>query len=349
MRCPSCGTLIESDTTQCPSCGTLISTYIPDALPYEDTGAIPYIPYNPSTTTAAPTAIPGSSTSSSETISSFAHSLQPPLVPSQQPAHRITPQQAGRLSGALALLIILGLLIVLEGGGALTYAIILHPAELQAQATAVTRHVLTAEAQAAATAFTLSPQGIYNRTIKTKPTFSDPLNSPSSSPWVTTSSGATGCSFINGAYHIHIAPQDFSQYCPAYSGNYSNFIFQIQVTVINGLDAGFTFRGAGQSLASYALSITDTGLYALDVIYGSQRGGILAFGRSPAIHTGLNQPNLIAVLAENSSISLFINQHFVTSINDSTYSSGSLALFADNFPGTAIDVAFRNAQEWNLP
>ena len=118
------------------------------------------------------------------------------------------------------------------------------------------------------------------------------------------------------------------------------------MTIINGLDAGISFRSTNVTVPSFLFTITTTGLYSL---YVSSPSRILAFGRSSAINTGLKQTNLLTVMAQDSVISLFINKQFVKSVNNNENSSGEIGVIADNEPDANIDIAFSNAQVWVLP
>ncbi|MFL5701124.1 MAG: zinc ribbon domain-containing protein [Ktedonobacteraceae bacterium] len=352
MQCLSCGAEIQPGVTKCPSCGTPKPPMPPQAsenIPY-DSGveSIPYVDYNP--LTAAPSASPASSpgtTTTASSSSSLSSEPGPSVVPQQQIVKEKRAGRPGILRSTAVLLIILAGLIVVGGGGITAYATFFHTLELHAQATAVTQSILTEQARA--TAHTNSPQSTYDRITSMVPSFTDPLDGRHSSPWSNKVKGDTGCAFRNGAYHLHIAPKDLYSYCLATGTNYSNFLFQVQMTIIQGLDAGMVFRTANPSLPSYVFTITYGGLYALNVAVDPQHSRSLAFGRSLAINTGLNQTNLLSVMARDGNISLFINKHFVAGASDNTYPTGAIGLVASNFPQTSIDIAFNNAFVWNLP
>ena len=59
-----------------------------------------------------------------------------------------------------------------------------------------------------------------------------------------------------------------------------------------------------------------------------QQGELLQTGRSSAINIGLDQMNLIAVLASGNNLYLYINKHFVTNISDSTSRLGLIGVIA---------------------
>jgi hypothetical protein len=81
---------------------------------------------------------------------------------------------------------------------------------------------------------------------------------------------------------------------------------------------------------------------------GQQNGRILVYGRSSAINSGEGKSNLLGVMAINDSISLFINNHLITSVNDNAFSSGVFGIIAENFHHVNADVAYSNAQIWEI-
>ena len=352
MQCPTCGTEIQPGVTRCPSCGTP-TTPTPlqtsGTLEYDPAvETIPYVEYSPLTkTSVASPASPASSTTPSSP--SFSPEPGPDAIPQQQSVQQKRAERPPILRSTAVLLIILAGLIVVGGSGVTAYATFFHAVEFHAQATAVTQSILTQQAQATAAARANSPQRTYDRITNILPSFTDPLDGRHSSPWSNQSKGGTGCAFSNGAYHVRIAPNDFYSYCLATGSHYSNFLYEVQMTIVQGLDGGVVFRTSNPSLPSYVFTITYSGFYALNVSLDPQHGRTLVFGRSLAIKTGLNQANLLGVLARAGNISLFINKHFVASASDDTYSSGAIGLVTSNFPQTSIDVAFNNVRVWNLP
>ena len=70
----------------------------------------------------------------------------------------------------------------------------------------------------------------------------------------------------------------------------------------------------------------------------------LRSGSSVAIIAGLNQSNLIAVVANGSNFSLYVNHQRIDSVNDGTYSQGKFGVSADGYT-TAV---YTNARMWIL-
>ena len=67
---------------------------------------------------------------------------------------------------------------------------------------------------------------------------------------------------------------------------------------------------------------------------------------TPAIHTGLNQANTLAVVAQGNTFDLYVNDEKVDSVSDSTYSQGEIGVLAANQAGNGTEVVFSNAMVW---
>jgi hypothetical protein len=55
--------------------------------------------------------------------------------------------------------------------------------------------------------------------------------------------------------------------------------------------------------------------------------------------------NLIAIVANSNTFTLYINHQLINSVQDSTYSQGQIGLVADN-DNSPTEVAFSNAKVW---
>ncbi len=109
--------------------------------------------------------------------------------------------QRGLLMLSAVFAIVTALFIV--GSSALIfYAKVSYPAEINAQATAVTRSILARQAQATALS---SPQYMYAQLTGKPPTYSFPLDNQAAGQaqgWDTNSTSAKSCIFSGGAYRL---------------------------------------------------------------------------------------------------------------------------------------------------
>jgi|SRR5579859_1304881 len=69
---------------------------------------------------------------------------------------------------------------------------------------------------------------------------------------------------------------------------------------------------------------------------------------SSAINTGLNQLNLLTVIARGSTFYLYVNKQYLTSVDDSASSIGAIGVFGENVSGGQVDMAFSEIQVWKL-
>jgi hypothetical protein len=166
-----------------------------------------------------------------------------------------------------------------------------------------------------------------------------------------TKSGNT-CQFKDGAYHVSQSTGDSVAMCGATASNFSNFVYEVQMTIIKGDGGGIFFRADAQSAKFYSFFVGADGVYALTLYTDSSHAQILRNTTlSDAIKQGLNQTNLIAVSAIGNTITLYINHQLLVSVNDSTYSHGQIGLVAASYRNSdyPTEVAFSNAKVWTLP
>ncbi len=255
------------------------------------------------------------------------------------------------------LMIILIALIILVLGVSLPiyYFTVYTPQQIAAQATAtvVARSTGTAQANATSTAQVVDAtatvvsghQASYNQTTSSTPVLDDPMQNATLYNWDT----GTGCAFTNGEYHVTIAQKDVFLYCAAESTNFSNFLYQVQMKIVSGDFGGIIFRADTTNTKFYLFRIGQDGTY--DLYYYPDKEGNhaknLLSGNSTLIHTGANQNNLIAAIANNNTIDLYINKKYLLSVNDSSLSSGKIGVIAQG-GANAADVVYTHAQVWNL-
>ena len=375
MQCSSCGTTLQPGMTRCPSCGAPVSTDTSDSSPYEEhASAVPYIPYTPLKEREAAPAAPAAQEAPSNLGSlagaqpqqaatpavAFGPLAQAPAAqpfaaqqwtPVQPAVVQQPPQRQGLSPLAITLSVILALLIIGGAGGLIYYATGPYPAEQHEKATAVVQTVLAqqqqANAQATANIATLTPQELYTRITSSKPAISDPLDSINHSLFVSLSNPTSSCGFTGSAYHAS-ASAGFIGPCLAPAVSVSNFAFQAQMTIIKGNAGGLIFRlnFAASSLNTYLFLIDHLGGYRLVALQNNNNARQLAIGVSPAVNVGLNQSNLLTVIARGSNFYLYVNKQYITSAGDNAFSSGVVGVFASG--ANATDVVFSNAQVWKL-
>ncbi len=148
-----------------------------------------------------------------------------------------------------------------------------------------------------------------------------------------------GCDFTGGVYHVGINQKNTFLVCYS-QPTFSNFAFQAQMTILKGDYGGIVFRTNKQDPFGYRFAVGVGGW--CNLVYGNKE-----LAKCAAIKVSLNQPYLLTAIARGSSISLYIDKQWVTTVEDSSANSGNVALMAGDFSNEA-DIAYRHVQVWNL-
>ncbi len=161
---------------------------------------------------------------------------------------------------------------------------------------------------------------------------------------------STNCDFIGGAYHVVAIGIRHLEFCVAQSTDFSDFAYEVQMTIVKGDVGGMIFRANSASGAYYLFFVSKDGYYSLYVCAGKTCRQPFASRFHPSIKRGLNQINRIAVEALGPAITLYINQQRVASVNDGTYSHGQIGLVASPYANTddTTEVVYGNARVWTI-
>ena len=176
----------------------------------------------------------------------------------------------------------------------------------------------------------------------------DPLTGQDANQW----SVDTECAFTGGSFHASVQRTDYFGYCGTSAITVSNFAYEVQMSIVRGDYGGIVFyiNSASSTTESfYYFRIGADSSYGLFIFKGikGSLGQELQGGTSSTINTGLNQSNVIAVVATNNNFDLYVNKQFITSVKDSTYNSGYIGVIA--VPGNSLtEVAFSNAKVWRF-
>ncbi len=154
------------------------------------------------------------------------------------------------------------------------------------------------------------------------------------------------CSFTGGSYHVGMSLQGHLLACDAEAVTFGNFACEVQMNILKGDRGGIFFRQVGTQGPYYYFSIKIDGSYELDR-YNGNTSSVLQRATNQVIKRGLNQPNLLAVVAQGSSIDLYVNGQSVLHSTDSTTSNGLIGVAADATDQPA-EVAFSNVRVWML-
>ncbi len=175
----------------------------------------------------------------------------------------------------------------------------------------------------------------------------DPLSNNSNGYFWNDGANATGsCTFAGGFYLVSTTLPAAIQPCSP-SPTFSNFAYEVQMTITQGDYGGVIFRADTDNSRYYYVLIGQDGSYRIGIGIGRSSQQLLDNSTSTAIKTGLGQTNLIAVVANGNTITAYVNGQSLTTVNDSTYSQGQIGVAADD-EGNPSEVVFQNARVWTF-
>jgi hypothetical protein len=321
MQCHKCAAQLPGEAAYCPSCGSVT-------------------PYHLS--------FSGVTSSDTTVVSSSAPSLRPPPPPfDPYSAPPLPPLRRHRLSvGRMVLLVVLVLLIG-GAGGVLSFQRM--PPFVQSPPHADS----TKQAQqATAPPSARTPQDLYHQVTQNPATLEDPLKTNGTNNWSENASGdgEFRCQFTGGTYHAIAQPQNTYTLCVAQAAHFGDLAYQVEMTMAKGDFGGMVFRCDDSQAKYYSFFIDRSGTYTLMTSVDDTRthDSVLHKGTSSFIKTGLNQVNLLAVIARGRTIYVYINQQYITSASDRTYRAGHIGFFGGNTTTAPADVLFRHVQVWNV-
>jgi hypothetical protein len=168
-----------------------------------------------------------------------------------------------------------------------------------------------------------------------------------------TTSDKGSCTFLGRAYHALASTPGYKVKCPGPSTEFSNFDFQVQMTIIKGDCGGIFFRADLNTQKYYYFHVCQDGSYTFFLYNSEDNPNHLLNSTSEKIHKGLNKPNLIEVKAQGSNIDLYVNKnHIGATVSDTTYSNGQIGVVAaanDSPSGTPeTEAVFSDAMVWTL-
>ena len=281
------------------------------------------------------------------------------LAPWAQPGGEISPyrretMRKQRVARAVSLGAFLGIFLLLCGVASFgafevhTYQVHVAAAAAASRATAIARDVaatVKAAPPATATSIVAHPDP-YSAGILT---LYDPLNQPVDWNNGANSSFGGTCQFTAGTYQVKQTKSGRFYVCEAPVA-FSNFAFQVQMTIVQGNCGGLIFRDRG-NINAYVLFVCQDGTYMLERYDGpaGQNATSLSSGSDASIKTGLKATNTIAILADGSTLSVYINNTTtpVAAAQDSRYSHGAIGVLADDDVSSTA-VTYRNARVWTF-
>ena len=164
-------------------------------------------------------------------------------------------------------------------------------------------------------------------------------------------SDGSSCTFTGTAYQANQTNPQYIHPCFAETTNFNNFAYELKMTILKGDCGGLIFRADSANSKYYVFDVCQDGTFSLFYYSGFGQSGtyLLSPQSSSTINTGLNQANLIAIVANRSTLDLYVNSLKFDSVDDNTYSHGAIGVIADPSNNHPTQVVYSNAKVWALP
>jgi hypothetical protein len=291
------------------------------------------------------------------------------------------PPKRRRTSLTVTILLIIIVLFLLGGSGLIYYVSVYQPQKLHADATATVNAQITgtaqANAQATANALATSQaqanatatsqasatavasatatalQAVLSQATSGNPTLNDSLSAPSSNNWdqlsASNSAQRGSCAYTGGAYHSNMPTQGYFQPCYARAPTFSNFAYQVQMTIKQGDEGGIIFRADPANSKFFLFRISQSGAYDLFLYIDNQgtHARNLLSNSTSLFKQGVNQTNTVTVVARGGSMYFYINGQYLDNVSNSTLTSGKIGVFGES-KTNQTDVSFSTAEVWQL-
>lgn len=261
------------------------------------------------------------------------------------------PKKRGR-TGLIIGIIALVVVIILVSIIGIVYSNAQHQLAVQATATAQTNATTTAQAHITATSVAATATAVTTTyPFSNKVLLNDPLSDNSKGMKWDTGTNQTGgaCQFTGQAYHATETQAGFFNTCFANQSHFSDFTFQVDMTITQGDRGGLLFRADSVNNKLYYFRLDQNGSYSL-FLYVDNTGTnarTLDHGTATGFNTGLNQKNTVGVVVSGNSIRLYVNKQLINTITDNTYTTGLIGLTAESNTAST-QVVYSNLMVWGL-
>jgi serine protease Do len=152
--------------------------------------------------------------------------------------------------------------------------------------------------------------------------------------------------YENGEYNIFLKDTDVSSWSSR-GLTIDDFILEVEATKIGGPDLnayGVQFRHIDRD-NFYRFAISSDGYYAVMKAKDGKFEYLAEWTPSPYIKPG-QSTNHLAVVAEGSRFSFFINNTKVADVTDQSFSEGDIALMANSGDEAGVHIQFDNVKVW---
>lgn len=193
---------------------------------------------------------------------------------------------------------------------------------------------------------------LYRQVTGQHPVLQDPLDDSSANSWQNFDETTYGCTKNAAGLRVYITDAAHFVPCLDTSISFTNIALQIQMRILTGDAGGLVFRVArtpDNSASLYFFQITSAGVYslALDQDVATAKVSRLATGTTSAMNKQAGQTNTLTLIVQGDTFDLYINQQYLTQVQDATLATGGIGVLAAD-ASSSTSVIYSNATFWSL-
>jgi serine protease Do len=175
--------------------------------------------------------------------------------------------------------------------------------------------------------------------------FQDDFSDPASG-WDKRVTDLSEAGYEDGKYSILINDTDLLSWSNS-GRSFNDFLLEVEATQVEGPDDneyGVLVRYVdGDNF--YHFVISGDGYYAVIKRQDGEWESLVTWTQSPHINRG-QSTNHIAVVAEGSQFSLYVNEEHITDVTDDSFPGGDIGLMAGSFDEAGVLIHFDNVTVW---
>ena len=254
----------------------------------------------------------------------------------------------------IALAVVVSLVIISSGVlfySAVNYQVAASNASARAIASAIVQATSVAQENASATEIASTLHNPYPPYAGSIALYDPLIDNNLGHNWDVASSGANNaCQFAGKAYLSSNANTATNLYrgtaCFAENTDFSDFTFQVQTVLEQGLCGGVVFRGNSKTNSFDRFVICSSAWYDFRQCNNGYCDVVYANGLFSAINTKPGATNTLAVVASGTAITLYVNGKQITTASDTGFSEGQIGLVTSGYNSTRTVATFRNVEVW---
>jgi hypothetical protein len=206
----------------------------------------------------------------------------------------------------------------------------------------INSHIAAANQAENQARLTSAAMQLYHQVLSPPPGSQYSLTAPSSA-WQHFDDKNDECAIKNDGLHVRNSITGSFISCTYNAASFTDFAVQVNMRILSG-GGGLTWRENPGTF--YEFLIAPNGSYNIGMQKAAQTVGFLS-GKTSAMLGKTGATNSLTLIAKGSDMYLYINQTFVTLLQDSNFSFGNVGVIAntDKSPAEAV---YTNAKFWDL-